>query len=330
MQSFKIRPYQKGDEVEINDAFNEVFEQNRSIEEWYWKYQPENGGSGIMLAVDEGGKVLAHFAGVKVLMQVDGQVGTYFHSLDSYSLKTREVLKKRIFLKTFDEYIRKYAGPWPEKFPWHYGSGGGRHLQLGLLKEGMSTPVPITYLFKNINPYHRALGKYARRLVQKWLINRIPFELKEIDELWNRSSYRYKVSIIKDGTYIKRRYIAHPTRKYIYITAKGNSRIAALAVLKYDAGKLQWVDLIWDGQDFETLKALEWRVWVLAILLGALMVEMWLNNDEDAKDILLSRGMETIKNPYDLFIVSGTYVPDIDGEDLTRRLYFTMGDSDIF
>jgi len=41
MSEFIIRPYQKGDEIAINNTFNQVFGTDRSIEEWYWKKQPE-------------------------------------------------------------------------------------------------------------------------------------------------------------------------------------------------------------------------------------------------------------------------------------------------
>lgn len=37
MDEITIRPYEKGDECGINRAYNEIFNHNRSIEEWRWK-----------------------------------------------------------------------------------------------------------------------------------------------------------------------------------------------------------------------------------------------------------------------------------------------------
>ncbi|GJM15326.1 MAG: hypothetical protein DHS20C13_06530 [Thermodesulfobacteriota bacterium] len=330
MKDYKIRPYKEGDEVNINNAFNKVFKQNRTLEEWYWKFKPEKDGYAISVAVDNQGKVLAHYAGIKVLMQIDGNEGIYIHSLDNFSLRTRDVLRKRLFLKTFKEYIQNYAGPWPEKYPWHYGSGGGRQIQLGILKEGMCTPVPIIYLFKKTKIFKRVLGMCIRGFAWKWYTKQRSFELKEIDDLWNRSSHRYDVSLVRNGNYINGRYLTNPARNYIYLSVKNNGRIEAMAVLSSYNNCLQWLELIWDGQNSESLKKLEKRVQDVAFLLGAANVEMWLNNDEDAKNVLLSQGMQIKENPYNYFIVSGTYVPEIDGYDLTKRLYFTMGDSDLF
>jgi len=70
-QNYIIRPYKPSDEISINDNFNKVFGLKRSLEEWRWKMQPENNSSVIMIAVDDSGKVLAHYAGIKVLFQVD-------------------------------------------------------------------------------------------------------------------------------------------------------------------------------------------------------------------------------------------------------------------
>lgn len=122
----------------------------------------------------------------------------------------------------------------------------------------------------------------------------------------------------------------HPTRKYIYIAIKQKGVLEALAILKYEVGNIHWVDLVWDGRNRDILKSLERKVWILALLLGAGIVEMWLNNDDEARDILLSAAMKTKENPYDLFFSSRSFDPDLDGEDTTRRLYFTMCDSDIF
>lgn len=328
MSNYTIREYQKGDEEKINEAFNQIFKQNRSIEEWFWKFEPEKNNSRIVVAVDDEGNIMAHYAAVIVPMILDGRLIKGAQNLDSFSLERPDVLKRRLFIKTARKFIKDYGESLD--IPYFYGSNSGKILELGKLLFKYTEEVPVTYLHKNTQRYQRAVGKFIRNWVWKWFSKQVPFEIEELDNLWQESKSRYKVSVVKDGSYIKHRYIDHPSRKYIYITSRKNKKIDALAILKYDVGKLHWVDLIWDGTNAKSLVSLERSIWHLALLLGAVNIEMWLNNDEEAQEILMSCGMDVKDNPYDLFVSSRSFAEDIDGEDVTRRLYFTMGDTDMF
>ena len=46
MENIIIRRYKEGEEKEINDLFNQIFNEKRPIEEWYWKFR-DNPLSGI-------------------------------------------------------------------------------------------------------------------------------------------------------------------------------------------------------------------------------------------------------------------------------------------
>jgi len=59
MDEITIRSYEKGDERAINRAYNEIFNEHRSIEEWRWKFGPDANASCMMLGVDPGGEVLS-------------------------------------------------------------------------------------------------------------------------------------------------------------------------------------------------------------------------------------------------------------------------------
>jgi len=107
MSQFTIRPYQKGDEVYINESFNKVFGTDRTLEEWYWKFRPDQNGSRIMIAIDENNRVLAHYASIESVMWIDGKVISCAQNLDSFSLNRKDLLKQRAFLKTAYEFINK-------------------------------------------------------------------------------------------------------------------------------------------------------------------------------------------------------------------------------
>ncbi len=328
MADFLIRPYKKGDEININKSFNEVFGLNRTIEEWHWKFKPDIEDSRIMVAVDDQNEVLAHYAFTIVPMWIDGRVVLCGQTLDSFSIKRRDVLKNRVFLKLYEEFRDRYAVI--GEFPFFYGCIGGRHLKLGAIALEYTEPVAIRYLYKESLLLLRPLGRVLGDKTWNWYLSRSQgIDLNAVDQLWESSRHRYKVSVVRDGEYINRRYLSHPVNQYMYLEIREDNQLSALAVLIYGDRLLKWVDLIWDGKNSGALRELESRIWTICQKIAAIKVELWLNNDEQVRDILMTCGMKTAPNPYDLYISSRSFDENLDGEEITRKFYFTMGDSDI-
>jgi len=329
MPDYTIRPYKKGDEASINDSFNEVFGTNRSIEEWFWKFRPDQNISRIMIAVDENNTVLAHYASTESLMWIDGKVVSCAQNLDSFSLNRKDLLKQRVFLKTAYEFIDKNCYG-PAKIPFYYGCIGGRHLKLGKITFKYTEPVPIKYYYKETLKFLRPLGILMGKYMWKGILSRYDsIDLSAVDNLWERSKHRYGVSIVRDGKYIYDRYLSHPIKNYMYLPIKHDGQLSALAVLIYEDRLMKWVDLIWDGENSNTIKELESEIWNICKKVGAIKVELWLNNDKEVEKLLLQAGMKIGPNPYDLYVSSRSFDENLDGDDVTKRFYFTMGNADI-
>lgn len=328
MPDYTIRPYKEGDEYYINESFNEVFGTNRSIEEWRWKFKPDENQCRILVVMDNTNRVLAHYAVTVVPWYVDGKNIFCGHTLDSFSIKRKDVLKNRLFLKLYDKFRDTYAIT--REFPFFYGCIGGRHKKLGTAVLKYTEPVPIEYFYKELPIAFRFHGRLIGDKIwsQYILRNTIP-KISDVSELWENSKKRYTVSIFKDGNYIRDRYITHPVKNYYYIQIREKNKLSALAVLAYEDRLLKWVDLIWDGIDPDTITKLYSQIWSIAKTIGAIKVELWLNNDNEVRDILLQSGMNRDSNPYDLFVSSRSFDENLDGHDITKRLYFTMGNSDI-
>jgi len=327
--SYAIRPYNKGDEFSINRGFNEIFGQNRSIDEWYWKFGLNSDAtSRIMLAVDENDEVLVNFSTLLSRIQMNGKILNCAQAVDCYSLQREYVVRKKLYIKTFDAFRAQFGAK--DNIALLYGCLGERHLKLGRLVMNYTECVPIVYLSKRLNLFHRARGLVMSRIIWSFLTSRSYVDLSYIGELWSRASVRYPVSAVRDMEYIHRRYLSHPLKKYYYLIVVDKGVPHGFAVLSLDERILKWVDLIWDGKDPSTITELERRIWNLAVLLGARKVEMWLCNDEEAKEVLKSRDMSEGGNPYALFITTTPLDSNVDSYELSRRLYFTMGDTDMF
>ncbi|MCI4626021.1 MAG: GNAT family N-acetyltransferase [Candidatus Magnetoovum sp. WYHC-5] len=72
-----IRQYKKGDEEKINNLFCKVFKEERSIDEWKWKFVEnpavKEPGDWISLAV-RNGEIIGHYASVAVELQIGEKV----------------------------------------------------------------------------------------------------------------------------------------------------------------------------------------------------------------------------------------------------------------
>lgn len=327
--SHTIRPYKPGDEISINSGFNGVFGMDRPLDEWYWKFGRDgDGGSNIMLAVGEDNEVLVNFSTLGSRIQVDGKILKCAQAVDCYSLQRDYVVRKKLYLKTYDAYRLQFGKN--NEIAFLYGCLGRKHLKLGRLVMNYTEHVPITYLSKQMNFFCKAWGIFMSRPIWNFFTLRNDVELNKVGDLWTKSSGRYPVSVIRDKEYVYRRYLSCPGNKYYYVTVESNNLPAGFAVLTLDNRILKWIDLIWDGRDSSIITELERRIWNLAVKLGVRKVEMWLCNDNEVKELLKTRGLLEGKNPYELFITTTPLEPGIDSYELSKRMYLTMGDTDMF
>jgi hypothetical protein len=316
-EEFIIRPYNKGDEASINHNFNRVFNLNRPIEEWNWKFDPDGYGSCIMIAVDENNKVFAHYAATLVDIRVNGQVYKCGQPVDVYSVKQTGSVQSRLYIKTVREFFKAFGAK--DKIQLLFGFPSARVLKLGQIKLDYGEPVPVVVGRKKVK--HR-----------RFFFKRIPkfshCNQDAVEELWKRSCHRYPVSVVRDASYIKKRYLDRPHNKYFYLTIEDGEELRVFSVFEYNKSAIKWIDLIWDGCYIENLIAMDKLVEKVTRLAGVGYNEMWIANDQEAKDIFIKRGW-TFTLHDDLFLVAMSFNPELKSNRFIKDFYFTMGDSDL-
>ena len=318
MEKITIRPYEKGDEVSINDGFNEVFHLKRPIEEWYWKFNHEEYGSLIMVAVDDKNRILAHFATTLVDIKFNSRVYSCGQGVDVYATKQTGSVQHRLFIKTGREFLNTY-GHRDKIIQLSAGFPSARALKLEKIKFNYCEGVPVEVGKKTIK---------NRKLIFKKTPKQSECNLHAAEELWSRSSHRYPVSLERDAKYIKRRYLDRPHNKYFYLTIEEEQQAKVFSVFEYNKYSIKWIDLIWDGDDKEHLIAMDNLVEDITRSAGVGSNEMWIANDSEAKDIFIQRGWEFSPHS-DLFLTALSFHQDIDADKFVSELYFTMGDSDL-
>jgi hypothetical protein len=150
-----------------------------------------------------------------------------------------------------------------------------------------------------------------------------------LDELWKRSAHRYPVAVVRDGERLARRYLSRPGHEYFQLAAGNRQSVSAWGVLKQTEGMLEWIDLLWDGNDKQALIALDDAADKIAEDNKADRLELWLAHDDKAAEVLESRGWVVGAHAQDLHMTSISFDPEVNEKWLLDHFYFTKGDSDL-
>jgi hypothetical protein len=154
------------------------------------------------------------------------------------------------------------------------------------------------------------------------------FDAAAVDRLWQRSAARYPVAAVRDAAWLERRFTRRPGVEYVHLGAWRRGEAHAWAVLRLQDGTARWAELVWDGEDTRALLALDDAAGRSARQGGAAEIEMWLANDPAAEDFFARRGWTSAPHPQ-ARLTAESFRPGIDADDVARRLYFTLGDSDL-
>jgi len=311
------RPYRAGDEVQINEGFNEVFGLNRSLDEWRWKFPEHPEGRWIMLAVDTGGRVLAHYAAVAMQVRFGNEQVRAGQIVDAYSRV--EVRGTRVFTSCYERFIEAFGRT--DGLPLMFGFPGRKHYEMGLKS--------LKYVPIGSVPYWVREPRWRPSLAAKRFEVKEGFDAHVVDDLWRRAAERYDVAAVRDSGWFARRYAGRPGVEYVHLSAWRNGRPHAWAVARADAGTLKWTELVWDGQANGALVAIDRALGVLARRLSCTNLELWFGGDPVAERALARLGWVRRACPQDMLLVARSFDSRVDLNRMQRGFYLTMGDGDL-
>lgn len=315
---FIIRPYRPGDEKAINQRFNQIFGLHRDLKEWYWKFQSPN-ESQILLAFDLNRNLVSHFGVLKEDFIYNGKIYHAGHSVDNFSVRIPAAVQQGIFYKLAQQFFDKHGNP--EEFSIIYGFPGTRNLRLGIHKLNYGTPFPIRYWEKSLTE-----TTFSKLDLIK---DNYDIHSKKIDQLWQKASRRYPVSIVRDSLWIKKRYVSRPANNYRFLRTKYWGAYSSFCVYTCEEDSLQVVDLIWDGRRKKDLEKLEELLSRNAFQSRASRLSMWLSGDPEAEKIFAKKGWRQFQEPHDLHLVILSFNKEMKKQMLLDHFYLTKGCTDI-
>jgi hypothetical protein len=322
----EVRLYRSGDEIAINEAFNRIFGRQRSVEEWAWKYRPDQQPCPIVAAWD-GDRLAAHNGGIATRFQVDGRQMLALQGADTFSLAVAERRPdwREAWQEVMDSFAEVAADPFGAGLL--YGFTGGRAISHMVARARWDSVPP-----RRIPLYTRQRRPAGRSPASKLFVARLIEDGEPtLDRLWQRAGHRYPVSIVRDSEHIRRRFGTHPTVRYhrFVIRPRWFRTPAAVVVFRTDGGVVKWVELVWDGRP-GAIELVDHLSRGLAEQTGAEREELWLDGDPEAARWLELFGFEGRPDPSGVVRVVRFIDNGLSTEAFAAgRVYTTMADADL-
>lgn len=299
--ALEIRALRPTDEPAVRDGFERAFGVRRSLEEWRWKFDPRPHGRAIEVAFDARGELVAHYAALPVEMQRQERHFLAGQIVDVFTRRKLGLFRRRGPLtRTIESLVARCCGP--GRLELLYGFPSLRALELGRATGVYPAEAAVPRLQAPLAPVAPP-SRLARRLVQRG------FDASGLDALWSAAALRYPLAAVRDAAWYRRRFLDRPGVAYEQLGVRRRGRPAAWAVVRAEPERLRWADLVWDGE-------------------SAADLELWLSGDDEAAGVLRDLGWRAEPHP-ELRLAARSFVADLEHQELVRRLYLTLADSDL-
>lgn len=330
------RGYEPGDEHAILEMFNAIFNQNRDLDHWYWKYRDSPLGPGaISLAVTRDGRLAAHFGGYPVHMTSHPE-GGMVEGFITYQLgdkMSRPEFRNAGFRSksplgmAFNHFRDKHAS----ECPFGYGFVTGHSRRLGLLLFNYMDVEKIPFRSLKLKRSAFSWQQRVMSFFQRFSVEEVHRIGEEYTDFFYRAAKHYSCLVTKSADYLEWRYMRRPDKKYLILALRYRSKLVGWAVFSRTGSVVEWVDSLFAHDCAEHVD------YILDFLSGhdlaveADFVHCWFPSRPVWWDNTLKRiGFESMPEPNDLHL-SGPVFNRGDAEIfLQKNLYYTMGDSDLY
>lgn len=248
-KDWSIRGYNDGDEYEINELFNSIFNKKRTLEHWNWEFKKNPDGFKVLVAVDNE-RIIGHLGALhrkirigqeKALasLEVDGMTRPDYGHRGIFI-----ALGKRLLSESEKDGFGILIG-----FPNENALPGHRKLNC---IELFTPPVMVRPLnFRNISKklfanrflgfLSGAFGRFLFRVVyrvkkakieENVTIKRISKFDERFDRFWENACSAHSIILHRDSRYLNWRYAERPERLYEIFIAERDERVLAMAVVR--------------------------------------------------------------------------------------------------
>jgi hypothetical protein len=327
---YVTRAFCDGDEDAILDLFARCFPHApRTRESFDWKYRRNPFGSArISLTFDEKGELAGHYAGYPVPF-VDRGESFLAHQIGDTmtSPAVRHVGRgpTSILGRTAAHFYSEFC---EGKVAYNYGFNVAniQRFSMRFLRSDRVESVPYRVRDLHRDPLRRLTR--AERWARGFQLEEVRSVGQEWDDFFDRVSPDFGFLVRRDAAYIRWRYLECPDVRYIVIAIRQWKRLAGWSVFRVRDGALLWGDALFD---YRVRDAASVMLRHMAPVLGAQRIVGWFPARPRWFDRLLKDfKFELQAEPQDLGLMCVPFVHADAAERMRDRLFYTMGDSDLF
>ncbi|MEE8524733.1 MAG: hypothetical protein V3T72_12435 [Thermoanaerobaculia bacterium] len=328
--AFRIRSYIDGDETAILDLFPTCFHVERGLDHWRWKYLDNPYGNPmISMAFSPAGELASHYASYPTPFWIgDAGGGRTLLALQMGDTMTdprfRDVGRGNSGLlpRTVRHFFAIHRNG---RFGFFYGFNTGPIQRFCVRFIGGSKIAPVGYWTRDLEPGEEPLwtpGQYR--------VERIRRAGKAWDRFFERAAPHYGFLVRRDARWVEWRYLRCPDADYVVLAASRWGRLAGWGVFRRRGDHLIWGDALIHPRHAGCAAALLAAAVRTPELADARRLEAWFPpRPEWWSERLPGLGLTAGPQPEGLGMVALE-----DGEEdalaRLRKLYYTMGDGDLF
>ena len=314
---YQCRPSEPLDVDENLQLFERAFNESSSPLLWSWKYG--QGQSLSMLALRDS-RIVAHY-------------GCISRRLHDRGLPTRAVQICDVMVEPSERGVLTRAGAffcaarasqlaiigWRDDHAFGFGFPNQRHMILG---ERLGLYTTVDHMAERRWTPDR--GKPSLWKTVRPLLEGPGWDL-EIDRLWSAmaSDMKDKIIGVRDASYIRDRYLRHPTKSYLLYVLKSRwlSKPLGLMVLRRDEDLCRLVDFVAPLSIIPDLIVMARR---LAWEFGSHTLVTWITASQESHFDVLS----PLSVPLDIKIPANTLITRVQPDEIKGRWWLMMGDTD--
>jgi len=324
-ERFVTRPFHDGDEEAILELFARSFHQPRTREHFDWKFRRDPfGNKRISLTFDDEGRLVGHYAAYAVPFRDRGrdlianQIGDTMTDLSVRHVgRGPTSVLGQTALHFYDTFCEG-------KVAFNYGFNVANIQRFSLKFLRSDRVEAVTYRVRG--PLRR-ISRLAR-WPRGYHLEQVTSAGAEFDELFARAAPAYAFLVRRDAAYVRWRYLERPDVPYVVIAIRKWRRLAGWIVFRLRDGRFSWGDALFDPCHPGAVEVMLRHV---APSYPAGEIECWFPPRPAWFDGILARlGFEIKPEPQDLSLMCVPWTMADATEAMRERLYYAMGDSDLF
>ncbi len=328
---YVVRGYQSNDAAVILEQFNPVFNQQRSLSHWNWKYLNNPQGGPCVSTAWEGKQLASHYSAYPLALTVNNHEEQTYHVGDTFTVPAwRGIGRGKTSL--LSRVVRHFHKNWCEhQIDFFYGFNTGRIQKLGKQFLSYVSVAPVYEYALEQADISTTFNHYSKlkRLLQGYQI-----ELTEqigdwAEQVFTQTKAHYGMCISRHKTYLQWRYEQHPEFHYQYILLKKWGKVVAWCVIRKSEQQLLLIDSLCLPQHSHAFVLCLQEVLVKTP--DTTRMSGWFSKTPSWwHEQLLDNDFVEKRQFQQLDLCATFFSARFSPQDLSDNFYFTMGDSDLY